>query len=113
MGHTALGHRLDHNLPQQWRGVIGPGKSCQTCKGPLIALPVKFAEVCTAIVCLLRPDVLSAGPSWKGGWRSVTRVFITRLLPEKGLKKDLFCNIFNLEMAILNAVSFIIQFKKI
>ena len=58
-------------------------------------LPVKFAEVCTAIVCLLRPDVLSAGPSREGGGRGVTRVLITRLFSEKGLKKFLFaiCNI--------------------
>ena len=93
MGYTALSHRLDHNLPQQRRRVIGPGKSCQTCKGPLIVLPVKFAEVCTAIVCLLRPDVLSAGPCWERGGRSVTGVLITRLLPEKGLKKVHICNI--------------------
>ena len=91
MGHTALSHRLDHNLPQQRRGVIGPGKNCQTCKGLLILLPVKFAEVCTAIVCLLRPDVLSAGPSREGGGRGVTRVLITRLFSEKGLKKVLIC----------------------
>ena len=26
MGHAALSHRLDHNLLQQWGGVIGPGQ---------------------------------------------------------------------------------------
>ena len=49
-------------------------------------LPVKFAEVCTAIVSLLRPDVVRAGPRWQGGGGGVTGVLITRLLPEKGLK---------------------------
>ena len=111
MGHTALSHRLDHNLPQQRRGVIGPGKSCQTCKGPLIVLPVKFAEVCTAIVSLLGSDVLIAGPRWEGGGGGVTGVLITRLLSEKGLKK--FYLQHYLETTVLNAVAFIIQFEKI
>ena len=93
MGHTTLSHCLDHNLPQQRRGVIGPGKSCQTYKGHLIVLPVKFAEVCTAVVCLLRPDALSAGPSGERGRRGVTGVLITRLFSKKGLKKVLICNI--------------------
>ena len=62
-------------------------KFVNTRKGKLMLLiPVKFAEVCTTIVCLLRPDVLTAGPGWDRGGGCVTGILITRLFPEKGLK---------------------------
>ena len=50
--------------------------------------PVELAEGCAAVGCLQVAHTVAAGAGWEGagGGRGVTRVLLTRLLPEEGLK---------------------------
>ena len=51
--------------------------------------PVELAEGCAAVGCLQVAHTVAAGAGWEGaggGHSGVTRVLLTRLLPEEGLE---------------------------